>query len=95
MVICMSINHHYQSMSDKSYSSMFCSCVCQGSERVRVEKNHMNFFFAKMHDMPKFIQSLECQYMLIYVLRLGYSSDISLYGNGEVGDCGWMEYIRA
>lgn len=46
--------------------------------------------------MPKFIiQSLKCQYVLICVLRLGYSSDISLYGNGEVGDCGWMEYIRA
>lgn len=46
--------------------------------------------------MPKFIiQSLKCQYVLICLLRLGYSSDISLYGNGEVGDCGWMEYIRA
>lgn len=63
IVICISINHHYQSVSDKSYSSIFCSCVCQGSKRVGVEKNHINFSFAKMHNMPKFIQSLECPYM--------------------------------
>lgn len=48
--ICMSINYHYQSLSDKSYSGMFCSCVCQGSERVKVEENQINFYFAKMYE---------------------------------------------
>lgn len=55
MVIYMLLNHQYQSVSNKSYSSLFCSDICRESEIVSVEENHMRSYLAKIYDMPKFI----------------------------------------
>lgn len=50
-------------LSNKSYNSVFCSCICQRSEKFKVEKNYINLYFAKMYYISKFIQSLECSYI--------------------------------
>lgn len=51
---------------------MFYSCVCQKSERVEIEENHMNFYFTKIYNIPKFIPSLEYPYVF---------SDLDIFQN--------------